>query len=418
MTLTATVSPSGATGHVQFENGTTPIGSPVSLVGGTASTTTSSLPGGTDTLNAVFIPTSDNGTAGYSYSTGTTTYSLGTAVSGVTVAISPPSASSGAVTAYTVGFTTSSRGALPPGGTITLSLPVGTSLAELDPSPVTQGTATVGSCAATTTSVATCTISTSSVGSGTALTVDLEGVINPTPPGPHTLTVQTSADALAVTSPTYTVAPGTKVTGTSLAVSSTLTGATAVIYSVKLKATTGLSGAAGSAVMLTAPKGTGLGGLSGGKVAAGGITIGSCSATSSTVVHCAISAGSTVSAGSALVVTLPGLANPATTAAYGFKIATSSDTTSVTTTYCIAAAGVPCIATATPAKGAVGTVVTVSGINLAGATSVAFHGTPAAITTDTATKVTTAVPAGATTGTIAITTTAGTATSPKAFTVT
>jgi hypothetical protein len=57
VTLEATVSPSAA-GSVQFRDGSTDIGSPVTLSGGTASTSTSSLTAGAHTLHAVFIPVS------------------------------------------------------------------------------------------------------------------------------------------------------------------------------------------------------------------------------------------------------------------------------------------------------------------------------------------------------------------------
>ena len=70
----------------------------------------------------------------------------------------------------------------------------------------------------------------------------------------------------------------------------------------------------------------------------------------------------------------------------------------VSSSYCLAASGVPCIAKLVPASGAVGTTVAITGINLASASTVDFNGTAAAITADTATKITTAVPAGATTG--------------------
>jgi hypothetical protein len=72
-----------------------------------------------------------------------------------------------------------------------------------------------------------------------------------------------------------------------------------------------------------------------------------------------------------------------------------------------------------PAKGKVGKKVTITGSTLSGATKVSFNGTPAVITTDTATKITTKVPVGATTGPISVTTlTGGTATTPKSFKVT
>jgi hypothetical protein len=72
VTLTATVSPS-APGTVQFENGSTDIGSPVTVSGATASISTTTLPIGTDTLNAVFTPTSGSGFSG---STGTAPFTV------------------------------------------------------------------------------------------------------------------------------------------------------------------------------------------------------------------------------------------------------------------------------------------------------------------------------------------------------
>ena len=55
--LTASITPSSAAGTVQFYNGSTAIGSPVTVTSGTASTSTTSLPLGTDSLTAVFNPT-------------------------------------------------------------------------------------------------------------------------------------------------------------------------------------------------------------------------------------------------------------------------------------------------------------------------------------------------------------------------
>jgi probable HAF family extracellular repeat protein len=77
----------------------------------------------------------------------------------------------------------------------------------------------------------------------------------------------------------------------------------------------------------------------------------------------------------------------------------------------------PKISGFTPASGAVGTAVTISGTSLANASAVTFAGTKATITGDTATSVTATVPSGATTGKIAVTTPGGTATSATSFTV-
>ena len=79
---------------------------------------------------------------------------------------------------------------------------------------------------------------------------------------------------------------------------------------------------------------------------------------------------------------------------------------------------VPAIKKFTPAMGASGQSVTITGTSLSEASAVTFNGTPAVIIKDDATKIKTHVPAGATTGTIQVTTPGGTATSTKPFTVT
>jgi IPT/TIG domain len=69
----------------------------------------------------------------------------------------------------------------------------------------------------------------------------------------------------------------------------------------------------------------------------------------------------------------------------------------------ITTAVTPKITGVTPASGAAGTTVTLTGQNLAGATAVAFGGTPATIVSATATQIVTTVPAGAATGRITVT---------------
>jgi len=70
--LNATVSPA-APGTVQFSVGSTDIGGPVTLNNGAASTTTTTLPVGTDTINAVFTPATF---ANYSGSSGNTSFTV------------------------------------------------------------------------------------------------------------------------------------------------------------------------------------------------------------------------------------------------------------------------------------------------------------------------------------------------------
>jgi hypothetical protein len=102
----------GVAGQVQFENGSTPIGSPVTVANdGTASVTTSSLPSGDLTLNAVFTPSSF---LGYASSTGTTSFTIlppnltltptptitGTAATGATLTAVPGTWDSGVTLSY------------------------------------------------------------------------------------------------------------------------------------------------------------------------------------------------------------------------------------------------------------------------------------------------------------------------------
>jgi hypothetical protein len=80
--------------------------------------------------------------------------------------------------------------------------------------------------------------------------------------------------------------------------------------------------------------------------------------------------------------------------------------------------GTPAIAKVTPALGKVGKKVTITGTDLSDAT-VTFNGTPAVITKDAATKITTTVPSGASSGAVTVSTaTGGTATSTQTFKVT
>jgi IPT/TIG domain len=77
----------------------------------------------------------------------------------------------------------------------------------------------------------------------------------------------------------------------------------------------------------------------------------------------------------------------------------------------------PTITSFTPTSGAVGTSVTISGTNFAGATTVRFNGTAAGFSVISTTAVQATVPTGATTGPVSVTTPGGTATSGTNFIV-
>ncbi len=80
---------------------------------------------------------------------------------------------------------------------------------------------------------------------------------------------------------------------------------------------------------------------------------------------------------------------------------------------------IPTISSFTPAAATVGSVVTIDGTGLSGATQLDFNFTIAApITTDTGTEITTTVPLGIDDGPITVTTPSGTAVSSSIFTLT
>jgi PKD repeat protein len=78
----------------------------------------------------------------------------------------------------------------------------------------------------------------------------------------------------------------------------------------------------------------------------------------------------------------------------------------------------PTIRSFDPTSGPVGTSVTITGTDFTGATNVAFNGTPAGFTVQSATSIIASVPAGATSGPLTVTTASGTGTSASPFTVT
>jgi hypothetical protein len=145
VTLNAAVSPS-APGTVQFEYGTTDIGSPVTVSGGTASISTTSLPVGTDALSAVFTPAQFSA---YSGSTGTASYTISPPpATGTTTALSvnPLTAAADTAVALTADISITSSSAPVPSGTGTVDFyDNGTSTSDtITSSSTLLGTGSVG----------------------------------------------------------------------------------------------------------------------------------------------------------------------------------------------------------------------------------------------------------------------------------
>ena len=83
-----------------------------------------------------------------------------------------------------------------------------------------------------------------------------------------------------------------------------------------------------------------------------------------------------------------------------------------------AASAAPTLTGFSPTSGPVGTSVTLTGTNFSGVTAVAFNGTAASYTVNSATQIVATVPTGATSGTIKVTTSGGSTTSSATYTVT
>ena len=99
------------------------------------------------------------------------------------------------------------------------------------------------------------------------------------------------------------------------------------------------------------------------------------------------------------------------------KIAITASGGSATSVASFIVTSIPTITSITPAKGPVGTVVTINGTNFTDVTAVKFNGTPAAsFTVVSTTTITASVASGTTAGLVTVTTLGGTATSATTFT--
>ena len=96
----------------------------------------------------------------------------------------------------------------------------------------------------------------------------------------------------------------------------------------------------------------------------------------------------------------------------------SAGTGTSSTNFDVTVQPAPTITSFSPASGAPGTSVVITGTNFTGATAVRFAGTTATYTVNSPTQITAVVPSGASTGAISVTTPTGTATSSSSFTVT
>lgn len=196
VTLTATVTPSAAIGTVQFEYGSTDIGSPVATSSGTASISTTGLPVGTDALSAVFTPAA---LSGYGGSTGTASYRISpppAAATATALTVDPSSAPAYTSVSLTAAMTSSDVALASSAGSVSFYDNGSTSTNVISSSSVLLGTEALG-----TGGVASLSYSTFAQGAHNIVAEFL-------PSDPSVYNSSTSPAVLfTATAPTYTPAP-------------------------------------------------------------------------------------------------------------------------------------------------------------------------------------------------------------------
>lgn len=265
----------------------------------------------------------------------------GADVSQLNVDPSTPSNAAGAKTSYVITFQASvSGGFTGSGGKITITFPSGTDLTKVVSSQVfdttTAPTTQIGSCGASGL-VETCSLFPSdAVGGGDAVKVVVNGVINPATAGSQTLTVSTTGDPLAVTSPAYTIARASTLTGLNADPSTPSNAAGArTTYTITFTAsgTGGMTGAANSRIPVTFPAGTDLTSVISSQVfdttVAPTTQIGSCSQ-SGVVADCGLFPQSAIGAGDVVKVVINGVTNTASAGSKTLTVSTTSDPAAVT----------------------------------------------------------------------------------------
>ena len=172
-----------------------------------------------------------------------------------------------------------------------------------------------------------------SIAAGHTITITLNGVVNPSTPGP--VTVSTTSDIQPLASADVTVSSAKAVSGVTVD-NATPTraagGRTVYVVGFTTSTTGGLAYAANSVITLKFPGGTSFAGYSGTRVedtTAGSADIGYCDSGDATLtVHCFLDFGQAIGPSHGVKITLNGITNPST--AGGVTVSTTSDTQPLT----------------------------------------------------------------------------------------
>ena len=274
----------------------------------------------------------------------------------------------------------------------------------------------VGSCFGTSTTTLTCFPDNGQmIPAGHGVSITLGGVTNP-PAATDTLTVSTTSDTTTSNPSTgYTITTAGQVSQPSVALSSLTPGAGDVTYTIGFttSATGALSNTADSQITVNFPPNTGLGTVVNSIVTdtATNTQAGSCFGTSTTTLTCFLNHSQTVLGDHGISIELDGVTNPpAIPPTEALQVATTSDTTPVRSTPYQQGAPASTVTGVNPSSGppAGGTVVTITGTNLASASAVTFGSTPAtSFTVNGDSQITATSPPGSGTVDVTVTTPAG-----------
>ena len=254
-------------------------------------------------------------------------------VTGVTVNNTAASNAAGANTTYVVAFTATSALSGAAGDDIILLFPAGTDLTNSDNGEtirdVTSGT-DVGTCSRAGLT-ATCSLfNGQSIAAGHAVTVTINGVLNPPPAGGLTVQVTTTTDVDPAVSAGYTVVASQPV-GVATVVNTSPTNAagavTSYVVTFPTSSTGGLDQASRSQITLTFPGGTDLTAFDNGETVrdvTAAADVGSCSRVGLTVT-CTLFSNQSIAAGHTVAVTVDGVVNPGAGGGLTVNVDTSSD---------------------------------------------------------------------------------------------
>ena len=229
------------------------------------------------------------------------------------VTVTPPTNAAGGRTIYSIGFNTSTTGALSgtAGSTITITFQSG-DITHLSNTSVKNGAGTIVGFCNTANLTATCVITgTNSIGNSSAVTVELDGVINPAA-NSYTASVFTTSDPSSVPSTSYTIVSAHQISTPTFTQSSNAPGAANVTDRIAFNTsgTGALSGTAGSTITITFQSGTDITHLSNTSVKNGGGTIVGFCNTANLTATCVITGTNSIGNSSAVTVELDGVTNP------------------------------------------------------------------------------------------------------------